>query len=408
MTTNPSDYRFNFNAIRRALGAPRFKSNRYTLYYIDDEPSSITGELCVIRRSKLIELYKKALDYAYDRLTQPPIQMETPKTPPVIYLFNLRAWELRSYPCTIVTEDVCQVALPSRTFLASDRAENEFDVAAAVHEMCHAICFSQKHSSRCSGKPNWTWFYEGTSVWFETLLWDREAAKRAGLPVSRDGLHYASDWCERTDRPLDSLEASYQAFPFVSYLVVRFGQTLVGEIWREANPLVDPWDIITRRTSLSADNLFHDFCIQAYVLNDANSPCHLPLVHKRFRGRAPTARIRLQQGQSEFIEGTVRGLSCRYYCVILHDAIKQVTCELEGADITGSAGFATASLEASGNPVPLGATTIVPAVQARSPGHLFLTITGSAALNRNVVSELQEIVKIAPGKTSFTIRLSAE
>ncbi|MGA2148650.1 MAG: DUF6055 domain-containing protein [Bryobacteraceae bacterium] len=248
---------------------------------------------------------------------------------------------------------------------------------AAVHEMCHVVCFNQP-GMRGNVDRGWRWIAEGTAVWAETLLGSDPSASRH----SKEYLFYALNWCDRPEVPLDSEYGMYQAFLFVRYLVSRFGgDAFVGNLWRAARVGEDPWNAIQNLTGQTTDDLFAEYSAEAYLLNDPASPCYSPEVFSRFGPRALTSSVIAVRTAETPIHGSVWGLGCRYYRVdVPVPSSLDIECAGDewGIDVTLVAGAATASYQ-----------RVAQVSHQRKPGtlaipltpiadHIWLTVCGKA------------------------------
>ncbi len=335
-----------------------------------------------IRQPDTVDLYRRALQWAYSRLTSPPIGLNPPSKPIPIYVFEIGEWRGIADPVTFRDGTTLAIALPSRTALPALALERQYMVAAAVHEMCHVICHSQPGMYLIIEEPKWIWISEGTSVWLESLLMSEGEAKRAELPVSFDWMSYALNWCDYPETPVDAEPGWYQAFLFVRYLAAKHGgEAIIGELWRQARVDVDPWQIIEELTGRTRDQLFTDHCHQAYLLNDPQSACYSPEVFQRFGSRAITESWDVGPGEERSCDGAVWGMGCRYYRIYPR-GVSSVTVACGGkewgAAVTLTAGLAMTELRGAGSAVPLEHPGEAEIGDVTGADHVWLAVCGKA------------------------------
>jgi hypothetical protein len=311
--------RQSFSAVRNTL-TESLSWKGVTIHYADRQPLAGCGSIHGIRTVEFLDICKKALEWAVQRLTAPPISLPPPPVPVNVYCSEIAEWRGESNPVTFDERSggvlYPALALPSRTSSTSPDQERQFLISAAVHELTHALCvLAQKTSVHKVAAGAWCWLAEATSVWVETLLASKKESAAAGCGNTLDWLFNTLDWCDYPEAPIDADVTVYQSAQFLRYLVALFGESLVGDLWKTGNSAKDPWPVIERVTGRTADDLFAEYAGQSYVLNDRRSKCYFPEIFRRFGGRLVTESWLLGPGDVAVAEEHVWPLGCRYYRV---------------------------------------------------------------------------------------------
>ena len=304
-------------AIQRVLTGTRSDPRRQVFLRYAEQAAKNCPGVHGVRDPGLVDTYERTLVWALDVLTGSRIGMQKPPLPVTVFIFEIGEWRGEPYPVTFKHSTSLAMGLPCRFQSATPAQQRMSAGSAAVHEMCHVVCYSQPGMANGGiADPRWSFLGEGTAVWMEMLL----ATDRTSPCHSRQYLEFALDWCDRPDVPLDATLGEYQAFLFVHYLTRSFGgKAFIGKIWKSAKTGTDAWDVLRTLTKKVADEVFRDYAAEAYLLNEPSSRCYAPAIYKRFGPRALSGYIDLAKGQVAQIAGEVWGLASPYYRVAVPD-----------------------------------------------------------------------------------------
>ncbi|MEK7407043.1 MAG: DUF6055 domain-containing protein [Acidobacteriota bacterium] len=256
----------------------------------------------------MLETYKEELLWAFDFLTQTLSLIQPAVLPVEVYVFEPAEEDGDSSPQTVPRlvgdrKTLLSVVLPSRTPVPNPESERAYLRAAAVHEVAHVVCFGQAAFGSAISFP-WAWFAEGTAEWLCLYR------LRQTDPNNVATFEFLLDWVDYPELSLNQEPDWYTAAMFVDYLVRRYSLDVLGAIWRQASPDNEPWSVIKPLTG--ASNLFLDFCLDAYALNES-----APDLFARFgpRGREYTLAALASRSETVF-KGKVRNFGCRYFAIV--------------------------------------------------------------------------------------------
>jgi hypothetical protein len=254
--------------------------------------------------------YLEAMEWTLQRLTSPPLNLELHEKLLRVYLVP---------PEDLVGGDPFYEAssrtilLPIRTHFADTNYELKWMTAAAIHETAHAVCHIPL-DNKIHIEP-WYWLCEAFAVWVETLH-----------PGSNDYVSYAYRWCVQPDLPLP--DASYYAFPFLTYLLHHFGEEVFGPLWRTDHKQ-NPWEsilaVVFPNDAAARDLFFMEYCIDCYFPFNAVTQA----VFDRFGPRRSSHVDARAPGTHA---GRVEPLACRYYLVSRSDGLQSICVTVEGPE----------------------------------------------------------------------------
>ena len=268
-----------------------------------------------VRDPRYLAAIEKGVEDLYNTLVTPPFSRRPPAGNPtrqdrtlveILEVQNrfpdcdcphTRNEERTAIPC---------IVLPCRTTLPTLRAELEYITVAAAHEAAHVFNCVERPLGVLPSGP-WVWFNDATAVFME----------RATFPRFPNYLEYSLDWCDRPERPLDSIEGRYGAAMFVRYLAGRWKPAFVSEVWMKAEKREKPLETIERLKGVPGQQrcqCFASYALDAYFLTDRRSRCYAPDVDRRYRGRALRDSFDLSAGiKPPLLDGAVPHLACHYY-----------------------------------------------------------------------------------------------
>jgi hypothetical protein len=142
--------------------------------------------------------------------------------------------------------------------------------------------------------------------------------ERLILPEVNDHLRYALQWCHCPENSLEDPQAGYAANWFVQFLLTRFSEQLIRDIWQTSTEMEGPLQALNRllepeeessQDYLPVKRLFRQYCVESYIDQIA-----LREVFERFGPRSVADSLSLQPDAQACSEvAFLEPLSCHYY-----------------------------------------------------------------------------------------------
>ena len=290
-----------------------------------------------VRSIRLVQSYLHSLERAYEFLTNPPWQRETPpvceefrKT--VVFVFDLSQYIIaRGGPVTLFNKDgIPFICLPSQIDEPTSTAALQYATAAAVHEGVHALNCSQRAYGGLSAE-RWRWFEEAFCVYMESFI----------LGSNPDHFRYLAEWHDRPDLSLDGGDWVYRTCMFVHYLARRFGLQFLNSVWEDSEEDESPLEAVDRLRQeegfeeknsgheISLKGLFERYCLDCYFVLDPNSTCFCPDVCVRYGGMALTHSHTFKNGKPFVHETKLDHLAAHYFRFYVTNDAKNIRFSLK-------------------------------------------------------------------------------
>ena len=339
---------------------PEAARHRILTYQVDGQNAS-TADVCF-----------EALRWTADLLCRPPIRWKEPRKPIEVYLFDVTTQVIRPRPSTQGDSNGVIVRLGVAGGWATQEAEVRWLAGTAAHEMGHAMLLAQSETPWTSD-ASLLWMSEGIAVWLQAA-YDAGSLDQV-LTRGGEWLGYASRWLRETEEPLDWPPAACQAFMFFQYLIRSRGVKVLHGL--SGTKVQAIWEVLEKAADLGRDELFEDYAVHAYWLNEPDGPCYAPAIVQRFGGICPLPSATLGPRERHPFSGVINAFGRLYYRIEPRGANRLVVQRTAADDsVTIIAGAATDDCRRIGDPKRI---TTASDIQLDTAGHVFIVVAGRSA-----------------------------
>lgn len=295
-----------------------------------------------VRSLELVRLFAEEIEWTVEFLARIGLKLKGTRQRRV-YVFDLAAAEnfegvpqVARDPGGKGRDKYLAVFLPSRTTLPSPEEEARYLRAAANHECTHIVCFDQGDLHGNLPDSGWVWFSEGTAEWV-TLKRVRDLGGN-----DFQSFEFLADWVAYPQISMVEEEAWYSSVIFVEYLERLRGAHWIADLWKGATAKRDddPWP---KMQAACGEDVFLNFCCDAYFVNDPKGKLYYPELFERF---GPRAWEHSYVGHTDgWVEGVVSDFGCLYFGLFPSGKNKALKIELETKDPNVCAAVLTSNKE---------------------------------------------------------------